>query len=147
MPISYDAEIDALYIRLIEGPQECRTVRLNDEIALNIGTGETLVGVEVLDAKQVLGPGEARSVGVHLRWRDRIPAAEDAPLAGAGRRKAWRVGGRNASTWGDSISIRQPLLRHMILAGESWRTIRTETAHERHNADAISRFSMKQLEF
>ena len=62
MRISYDDEIDALYIRLIEGPQECRTVRLNDEIALNIGPGETLVGIEILDAKQVLGQGQLPSV-------------------------------------------------------------------------------------
>ncbi|MBM4048796.1 MAG: DUF2283 domain-containing protein, partial [Planctomycetes bacterium] len=40
MKISYDPEIDALYIRLIEGKHECRTVRLNEEIALNIGEGE-----------------------------------------------------------------------------------------------------------
>jgi uncharacterized protein YuzE len=57
MRISYDSEVDALYIRLIEGKQECRTVRLNEEIALNIGPNETLVGIEVLDAKQVLGHG------------------------------------------------------------------------------------------
>jgi uncharacterized protein YuzE len=57
MKISYDPEVDALYIRLIEGKQECRTVRLNDEVALNIGAHETLVGIEILDAKQVLGQG------------------------------------------------------------------------------------------
>ena len=34
MKISYDPEIDALYIRLIEGKHECRTVRLNEEIAV-----------------------------------------------------------------------------------------------------------------
>ncbi len=62
MRISYDAEIDALYIRLIEGTQECRTVRLNDEVALNIGPGETLVGIEILDAKQVLGRGQLPAV-------------------------------------------------------------------------------------
>jgi uncharacterized protein YuzE len=62
MRISYDDEIDALYIRLIDGPQECRTVRLNEEIALNIGPGETLVGIEILDAKQVLGQGQLPSV-------------------------------------------------------------------------------------
>ena len=55
MRISYDAEIDALYIRLVEGRQECRTVRLNEDIALNIGPRETLVGIEILDAKHVLG--------------------------------------------------------------------------------------------
>ena len=58
MKISYDPEVDAVYIRLIEGKQECRTVRLNEEIALNIGLNETLVGIEILDAKQVLGHGE-----------------------------------------------------------------------------------------
>lgn len=58
MKISYDSEIDALYIRLIEGKHECRTVRLNEEIALNIGAGETLVGIEILDAKEVLGKGK-----------------------------------------------------------------------------------------
>ncbi len=57
MRISYDSEIDALYIRLVEGKQECRTVRLNEEIALNIGKGEKLVGIEILDAKEVLGAG------------------------------------------------------------------------------------------
>jgi uncharacterized protein YuzE len=58
MKVSYDPEVDAVYIRLIDGPQECRTIRLNEEIALNIGPNETLVGIEILDAKQVLGQGE-----------------------------------------------------------------------------------------
>jgi len=62
MRITYDSEVDALYIRLIEGDYECRTLRLNEEIALNIGPDETLVGIEILDAKQVLGKGELPSV-------------------------------------------------------------------------------------
>ena len=57
MKISYDPEVDALYIRLIEGKHECRTVRLNEEVALNIGPGEKLVGIEILDAKEILGGG------------------------------------------------------------------------------------------
>ncbi len=64
MKISYDAEVDALYIRLVEGRQECRTVRLNDEIALNIGPGETLVGIEILDAKRLLGKGRVPALQV-----------------------------------------------------------------------------------
>ena len=55
MKISYDAEVDALYIRLAQGKHECRTVRLNEEVALNIGEGEELVGIEILDAREVLG--------------------------------------------------------------------------------------------
>jgi uncharacterized protein YuzE len=57
MKITYDKEVDALYIRLLEGEHECRTLRLTDEISLNIGGGEVLVGIEVLDAKEVLGQG------------------------------------------------------------------------------------------
>jgi uncharacterized protein YuzE len=62
MKISYDAAVDALYIRLLEGDYECRTLRLSDEIALNIGPGETLVGIEILDAKRVLGKGKLPEV-------------------------------------------------------------------------------------
>jgi uncharacterized protein YuzE len=62
MKISYDAEIDALYIRLLGGRQECRSVRLSDEVALNIGAGEKLVGIEILDAKSVLGSGKIPAV-------------------------------------------------------------------------------------
>lgn len=62
MRISYDPEVDAAYIRLVEGPHECRTVRLNDQVALNIGPDETLVGIEILDAKQVLGGGQLPAV-------------------------------------------------------------------------------------
>ena len=58
MKIIYDDEIDALYIKLIEGAQQCRTLRLNEEIALNIGQNETLIGIEILDAKEILAGGE-----------------------------------------------------------------------------------------
>jgi len=58
MKISYNPEVDALYIRLVEGKYECRTLRLNEEIALNIGPDEKLVGIEILDAKKVLGSGQ-----------------------------------------------------------------------------------------
>ncbi len=55
MRINYDPETDAMYIRLIEGKFECRTLRLSEEIALNIGPGEKFVGIEILDAKEILG--------------------------------------------------------------------------------------------
>ena len=37
-------------------------MRLNEEIALNIGKGEKLVGIEILDAREVLGDGKLPSV-------------------------------------------------------------------------------------
>ena len=54
MKISYDKEVDALYIRLLEGDFQCRTVRLSDVVSLNIGPNEQLVGIEVLDATDTL---------------------------------------------------------------------------------------------
>ena len=54
MKISYDPKADALYIRLVEGKHECRTLQLNEGVMLNIGPGEVLVGVEILDASEVL---------------------------------------------------------------------------------------------
>jgi len=62
MKISYDSEIDALYIRLVEGKHQCRTLQSTDEIALNIGESELLVVIEVLDATQVLGSGSRPNV-------------------------------------------------------------------------------------
>ena len=75
MKISYDSEIDALYIRLIEGKHECRTVRLNEEIALNIGQGEKLVGIEILDAREVLGAGKLPSVVLEGITASPVPLA------------------------------------------------------------------------
>jgi uncharacterized protein YuzE len=62
MKISYDSEVDALYIRLLDGEHECRSVRLSDEVALNIRAGEKLVGIEILDATAVLGIGKTPTV-------------------------------------------------------------------------------------
>ena len=62
MKITYDKEVDAVYIKLIEGENQCRTLRLNDEIALNIGKGEKLIGIEILDASDVLAKGNLPNV-------------------------------------------------------------------------------------
>ncbi|MBI4618768.1 MAG: hypothetical protein HY739_01180 [Desulfobacterales bacterium] len=37
-------------------------VRLNEEIALNIGPDEKLVGIEILDATEILGQGHLPDV-------------------------------------------------------------------------------------
>jgi uncharacterized protein YuzE len=39
-------------------------VRLSEDVALNIGPGEKLVGIEVLDAKQVLGGGQLPKLSI-----------------------------------------------------------------------------------
>jgi uncharacterized protein YuzE len=56
MKISYDPSVDALYIRLIEGPAQCEVIRVNDQVTLNIGPREQVVGIEVMEASEIL-PG------------------------------------------------------------------------------------------
>ena len=59
MKITYDKEVDAMYIRLLEGEHQCRVVRLTDDIALDFASGEQLVGIEVLGASRLFKkPGE-----------------------------------------------------------------------------------------
>ena len=64
MKISYDKSVDAMYIRLLEGDFQCRTVPLSDTVSLNIGPEEQLVGLEILDASETLNLGEIPEVGV-----------------------------------------------------------------------------------
>jgi uncharacterized protein YuzE len=53
MKISYDPEADAVYIHLTEGTQQCRVVRLTDDIALDFAEGDRLAGIEVLGARHL----------------------------------------------------------------------------------------------
>lgn len=62
MKITYDKEVDAVYIKLVEGEHQCRTLQLNDDIALNIGKGEKLIGIEILDARSVLANGNLPNI-------------------------------------------------------------------------------------
>jgi len=62
MKITYDKEIDALYIRLLEGDSQCRVVRLTDDVALDFAAGEQLVGIEVLGASRLFERPEAPAV-------------------------------------------------------------------------------------
>ena len=54
MKITYDEQVDALYIRLLEGDFQCRAIRLSDTVALNLGPQGELVGIEILDARSSL---------------------------------------------------------------------------------------------
>jgi uncharacterized protein YuzE len=56
MRLSYDPTADALTIRLVEERVECEVIRLNDQVAIDIGPGERVVSIEVLDASELI-PG------------------------------------------------------------------------------------------
>jgi len=54
MKITYDPSVDALYIRLIDERIECEVIRLNDQIAVDIGPGERIAGIEILDVGELM---------------------------------------------------------------------------------------------
>ena len=56
MRLIYDPSVDALTIRLVEERVECEVIRLNDQVAVDIGPGERIVAIEVLNASELI-PG------------------------------------------------------------------------------------------
>jgi len=64
MKISYDPDVDALYVRFIDKPTEVITHRLTEDIAVNYGPKGDVVGIEVLSAHE------------HLKFSGRKPRVE-----------------------------------------------------------------------
>jgi uncharacterized protein YuzE len=54
LKISYDPEVDAAYIRFVEGPVQVTTHRLSEDIAINYGPNGEVVGIEILSAREYL---------------------------------------------------------------------------------------------
>ncbi|MBI2906490.1 MAG: DUF2283 domain-containing protein [Chloroflexi bacterium] len=54
MQIVYDAKTDLLYIRLDDRKQELINRRVNEDMVLDIGEGDKIVGIEILDASKRL---------------------------------------------------------------------------------------------
>lgn len=54
MKIEYDDKYDMLYIRFDESLQDTINQRLSDNIVLDIGSDNKIVGIEILDAKESL---------------------------------------------------------------------------------------------
>jgi uncharacterized protein YuzE len=53
MKLRYDAEVDALYISFKQEPTKVTTIRLNEDVAVDLGPGEEVVGIEVLDVLSI----------------------------------------------------------------------------------------------
>ena len=54
MRIIYDPTVDALTIRLVEERVECEVIQLNDQVAIDIGPGQRVVAIEILDASDLI---------------------------------------------------------------------------------------------
>ncbi len=54
MKIKYDPKVDAAYISLKKGPLEVTTMRIAEDIAIDFGAGEEIIGIEILEASKHL---------------------------------------------------------------------------------------------
>ncbi len=54
MKIKYDPEVDAAYISFKEGIVQVTTMRITEDIAIDFGPREEIVGIEILDASEHL---------------------------------------------------------------------------------------------
>ena len=52
--ISCDSQVDAVYIRFIEGPAQVTTQQLSEDVAVNYAPDGRIVGIEILDASQYM---------------------------------------------------------------------------------------------
>ncbi len=55
MRIKYDPGVDAAYISFKRGPVQVTTIRITEDVAIDLGPGEEIVGIEILDASENLG--------------------------------------------------------------------------------------------
>ena len=54
MKIKYDPQVDAAYISFKKGPTQVTTIRVTEDLAIDFGPNEEIVGIEVLDASRHL---------------------------------------------------------------------------------------------
>ena len=62
--IVYDPSVDALTIRFVEERMECEVIRLNDQVAVDIGPGEHTVAIEILDASELIPDIKERGISL-----------------------------------------------------------------------------------
>lgn len=54
MKIKYDPQVDAAYISFKKGPTQVTTIRVTEDLAIDFGPNEEIVGIEILDASDHL---------------------------------------------------------------------------------------------
>ena len=62
MRVTYDPDVDALYIRLLDGQFEVTTSRLTDDVAVDFAPDGEVVGIEVLDASRRVFAGNEQAI-------------------------------------------------------------------------------------
>jgi len=85
MKMTYDRTVDALTIRFLEERVECEVLRLNDQVAVDIGPGERIVAIEILDGNEASPQTAPNQSGGGSCMREAL--AQSAVLTPAARRR------------------------------------------------------------
>ena len=54
MKIKYDPEVDAVYVSFKKGHEQVTTMRITEDISIDFGAKEEIVGIEILAASRHL---------------------------------------------------------------------------------------------
>ncbi len=66
MKISFDPQVDALYIRFVDDLADVTTHRLSEDVAINYAPDGRIISIEILDASEyVFRRGEEPRIEVH----------------------------------------------------------------------------------
>jgi len=76
MHVSYNDKSDLLYIRLDDRKQEVINRRVSDDVVLDIGEGDKIIGIEILDASKHVSLDRLLPVNYRLS-RDAIKPVYD----------------------------------------------------------------------
>lgn len=58
MTIHYDSKTDLLYLRIESSPQEVINRRVTEDIVLDIGKDNKIIGIEIMDASKHVNLGK-----------------------------------------------------------------------------------------
>ncbi|MCX6030775.1 MAG: DUF2283 domain-containing protein [Chloroflexi bacterium] len=75
MQITYNAKTDLLYIRLDDRRQPVINRQLSDDIVLDIGEKDRIIGIEILDASEHLNLGQLLPVQYGVA-REAVPTEQ-----------------------------------------------------------------------
>ena len=72
MNIVYNDKTDLLYLRFDERKQPVVNKRVTDDVVLDIGEHNTIIGVEIMDASKRLNLGNLLPVQYHTSDREKL---------------------------------------------------------------------------
>lgn len=70
MKIIYNDTNDLLYIRFDDTKQSCQNLRINDDIVLDIGEKDAIIGIEIMDASHRIPIDKL--MPIEYQWVDKI---------------------------------------------------------------------------